>query len=80
MNVELGSKVKCKVTGLVGIVTAKAAHLYGCNRVWIQPPVEKESKVPDGCWMDEAQVEIIEPQVIRKDLTKNTGGPMGGLK
>ena len=72
----IGDKVKHKVTGFVGIVTTHAKHLSGCDRLWIEPPVDATGKPMDGHWADIDMVEIIEPNAIEpvKYQRKAPGG------
>lgn len=61
----LGDRVKCKVTGFIGIVTTQATHLAGCDRLWVEPPVGEDGKsLGDAKWLDIDMVEIVEPQVV----------------
>lgn len=76
-KIELGKKVKDKVTGLKGIVVARSEHLNMCNRYLVQPSVDKDMKVPDGWWIDEMQLEVIGKGVEKPEEEKNTGGLMG---
>ena len=71
---ELGKEAKSKVTGLIGVITSRSQCLYGYNRYYLQPKADKESKVPDGWWIDEDDVEIVGEGVIK--AAKETGGPM----
>lgn len=72
---ELGSKVRSIVTGIEGTLTSRSENMYGCNRYFIQPRVGADGKLPDGWWVDEADVEVVEaPKTAR--VEKNVGGPM----
>ena len=71
--VELGTEVKSNITGFRGIVTSRSEHLNGCNRYWIQPKVKKDGKYPDGCWLDEKELDIISKSKI-KNKKVTTGG------
>ncbi len=71
---ELGKEVEAKVTKLRGVLTSRSENLYGCNRYFIQPPVGSDSKVPEGWWVDEDDIEVIGDRVTA--APKNTGGPM----
>lgn len=72
---DLGSKAKSKTTQLTGVITIRSECLYGCNRYLIQPPVNADSKLPDSYWVDEDDIEIIEPPAVKK-LETNRGGPI----
>lgn len=73
-KIELGSKVKDKVTGFKGIVSGRYEYLYGCCRYSVQPEeLTKEGKVADALSFDEDALEILtqaKPHVMKK-----TGGP-----
>src|SRR5690348_3433643 len=58
--IELGSKVRDKVTGVVGIVTGRHNYLHGCTRLSIQPQELKDGKPVDTTGADEPQCELLE--------------------
>ncbi len=55
----LGSKVKCKITGFVGILVAKTEWLNGQWRGLVQPYVDKEGKLLPVEQFDLADLEVI---------------------
>ncbi|MBL4700645.1 MAG: hypothetical protein JKX85_05230 [Phycisphaeraceae bacterium] len=67
---ELGDKVKCKITGFTGIITTVASHLAGCDRIWVSPPIDKDGKSVDGCWLDIDMVEIIKGGAVASVVYK----------
>lgn len=79
---DLGDLVKCKITNLQGIVTSYATHLTGCDRVFIQPPVDKEGKTRDGWWIDIDTAEVMKKGKVKmSDVTgAKNGGPMSRVK
>jgi hypothetical protein len=72
--IQLGDKVRCKVTGLTGIATARCEYINGCVQFGITPPA-KGGKTMDTCYTDQKQIEVIKSQavIVRTELT---GGPM----
>lgn len=68
MAIELGGKVKDPITGFIGTVTGKTEWLYGCTRIAVQAPMDKDGKVPPLEWFDELQLENAKPD-------KKIGGP-----
>lgn len=78
MQAELGDKVKCKVTGFTGIVIGKSKHLYGCDRVGVQPPVDKDGKALDAMWADIDAVEVLEKAVVKGHTDQPAGTKKGG--
>ena len=66
-EIELGSKVKDTITGLVGIATARCLYIHGCDHIGIQPPADqKTGKVPSLVWVDSPQVETLKINRNRK--------------
>ena len=54
----LGKTVKCRVSNFEGVVTSISFDLYGCIQIAVNPPVDKDGKLPDGRWMDINRVDI----------------------
>jgi hypothetical protein len=72
MAVQLGDKARDTITGFTGTVVALTQWIHGCQRATLQPPVDKDGKLPDAQTFDVPSMEIIEakPAPVRK-----TGGP-----
>ncbi len=62
--VELGDTVRDKITGFEGIAIEMATYLNGCVQFEVQPPINKEGKIPDSVWIDEQQLVVIEVSEI----------------
>ena len=76
--INLGDKVKDTVSGFQGIAVSRHTYLQGCDRVSIQPPIDKDGKHPDCVAFDEPQIEILEAAVVKPDplpQAQRTGGP-----
>lgn len=58
-EIELGDKVQDTVSGLVGVIVCETRWLHGCVRVTIQPPLDKEGKVPGSYTVDKPQARLI---------------------
>jgi len=65
--INLGDKVKDRITGLEGIAIAKVIYLNGCVRYEVKPKGLKDGKTIESEWIDEQQL-------IEKSKAKN-GGP-----
>lgn len=71
---QLGDEVRDEVTGFQGIATARYSYLNGCNRVFVQPKVDKEKMtLPAGATFDEPQLVVIKAKFATGD--NSTGGP-----
>jgi hypothetical protein len=79
--IKNGQRVECKITGFSGIVVAYATHLTGCDRIFVQPSVDKDGKYRDGSWLDITTVKVLEENAVQLDVVPNKeGGPPSALK
>ena len=89
-TVELGDRVKDRITGMTGIVYGISNWLYGCRRITVQPEKEKDGKPADTFCVDEPQLRITKKAAIagdkpvekpaKKVKPKPTGGPREDAK
>ena len=63
-SIKLGDKVQDKITGFIGIATARIEYLHGCVQIEVMPPVDKDNKKPDAIWMDEPRLESIKEKAV----------------
>ncbi len=74
-KIKLGTKIRCKVTGLEGVATSRIEYLNGCVQYGLTPKAkENEAKYPDTAYLDEDQIEIIKAKKVEVKSTR-TGGP-----
>lgn len=64
--ISLGSKVKDTIVGVEGIAVGRANFLYGCSRITIQMPLDKDGKIPDPVIADDQCVKLIKAGPRRK--------------
>ena len=74
LNVELGDRVRDKMTGFEGIAYGRWTCLTGCVSYDVHPPA-KDGKVPSSEWMDESRLEVIEAGAV--SLTVKEEEPAG---
>jgi len=75
--IELGNKVKDRVSGLVGITIAKVEYLNGCIQFCVRPKIKKgEIKLSESCYIDEGQLEKVSEGVCVKKKAIAPGGAM----
>ena len=55
-EVELGSKVKDKITGFRGVAVARCVYLNGCVQFEIEPLQLKDGVPQKSFWLDEPRV------------------------
>ena len=79
MKISLGTVVRDKVTGFMGVAENRATFMYGVDRYCIQPKVDKDGKIPESSMIDEPQLEIVKTGQIKKQKSK-TGGPSSFAK
>lgn len=75
MEFTLGSKVKSKVTGFVGITTSRTVYLNGCVNYCVTPGVDKDNKVLDSQWVDVQDLELVTENVVKATPAPTGGGP-----
>jgi len=64
--VKLGETVTDSITGFSGVATARSEYLYGCVRVYVEPPGLKDELPIEGKWFDEQRL---------GDSAAEVGGP-----
>lgn len=78
--VRLGDEVKDVVTGLRGVVISTSQSLYGCDRLYVQPSIGKDGKVPDGFWIDIEAAIVMKAGKVKRPAPPAgqplPGGPM----
>lgn len=65
MSIELGDRVKDKISGLKGIVTGVFHYLYGCVRICVAPEGLNDGKPHEGQIIDAAQADILKKAVVK---------------
>jgi len=63
---KLGDRVKDCISGFVGIVISHAQHLTGCDRMFLEPGVDKDNKTHPGMWVDIDMLDIVEAGVVKR--------------
>ena len=84
-EIELGSRVKDKVTGFSGIVVAVTIWLTGCVRYAVRPEELREGKRIEDDWFDEIELDVVdEPHAILRTKPKpkerQAGPPTRGVE
>ena len=78
-RIELGKEVKDIVAGFKGIAVARHEYLEGCERITVQPSVDKDGKLPDCQTFDAPSLEVIgdgvSPSLAPAAQRASTGGP-----
>lgn len=74
--VKLGDKVKDTVSGFEGIAVARHSYLAGCDRFAVQPPIDKDGKLPESETFDEPCLEVTEVASVKVTIEPiDPGGP-----
>ena len=72
MAVNLGDRVRDRVSGFTGVVIARTEWLYGCTRFGVQAEELKDGKPIEAEWFDERSLDPASPE---------PGGPaVGGVE
>lgn len=80
---ELGLEAKDLITGFCGVITARVEFITGCKQYVLQPPVDKDGKIPESIQFDENRMEITGKGPIKaivgiKEGTKKKKEELGG--
>jgi len=73
--VELGDRVKDKVTGFVGVATAEVRYLNKCVQYCVEARVGKDNKKPETAYIDIDQLVVLKKNAVEIE-TEPSGGPM----
>lgn len=79
MKIQLGSKVKDKITGFVGIAVARTEFLNGCVQYLVQPKIKKNNEIPEDKGIDEQSLEVIKSKIKKKKKRENGGAMTEGF-
>lgn len=77
-EIKLGDKVKCKLTGFIGIAVSKTEFINGCVQWEVLPRVNKSNKIPEPLLIDEQSLEII--RIKKKKAIKKKEGNGGAMR
>lgn len=81
MPIQLGDRVRDRISGFEGIVIGISDWLYGCRRPVVQPStLTRDGEPVESKSFDEPQLEVIESGVLKADTAPaqpaaKTGGP-----
>lgn len=76
--IELGQKVKDKVTDFTGIAIAKIEYMNGCVQFCVQPKkAAKDTKFPESQYIDIEQLDVVGNKPIKLNERKE---PSGGIR
>lgn len=73
--IELGSKVKDKITGFEGIAVARFQWLTGCERYEVQPERLKDGKPIESATFDEKRLTVLGKPTKALLSVRDVGGP-----
>lgn len=74
-KIKLGDKVKCKITGFIGIVVARTEFLNGCIQYNVAPKWEKQKNpMEQEISIDEQSLEVVKQKIKKKVKKERNGG------
>lgn len=71
----LGAQAVDTISGFKGTVTGICRYMNGCTQVLLKPRVGEDGKMPEGEWIDDQQIEIIEDAPEASKPEDHNGGP-----
>ena len=79
-EIELGDKVRDKITGFTGIAVARTEFINGCIQYNVLPKGDKINKMPEDMSIDEQTLEIVTPKKKKVRKRDNGGANKLGFK
>jgi hypothetical protein len=76
MRIEMGQKVRDKITGFAGTVTGHARYITGCDQFLVLPMMPDDKTVVEGRWFDEKRLDVTDTKTIVLDDEKQNGADM----
>lgn len=73
-KINLGDKVKDRVTKFKGIVTAFCLYFNGCKQYGIQSLELNDGKPTDMIWIDEDQLEVVITEAVKSSIYVESNG------
>ena len=74
--IGLGQTVRDKISGFTGVATGRAEFLYGCERILVQPKLDKDGKPQEADWFDEPQLDTVPDIAAIGGGYRDVGGPI----
>ena len=78
---DIGSKVSDKITGIRGVVIARADYISGCNQYLMQPDSTKQQKKDntksDSIWFDGPRLNQLNGSSLVVDTSEKRTGEDG---
>ena len=74
---ELGDRVKDKVSGFKGIAIWRSRHITGCDTIGIQPAMDKDGNLPDAKVFDITSVQVVKAGVVKIPRLPESGADAG---
>ena len=68
-DVQLGDRVRDKLTGFEGIAYGRWTCLTGCVSYDVHPPA-KDGKIPPSEWIDESRLEVVDHNAVSVTIKK----------
>jgi len=66
-KIKIGDKVRDKITGFEGTVTADIKYMYGCRQFQVTPDVDENGNQRKHDWIDEPQLKLIKNNGKKKE-------------
>jgi|GEM_PF-4272988 len=63
-KVNIGDRVRDKITGFEGIAYGRWECITGCVSFDVHPRVKEDGKLPSSAWIDESRLEVVEAAAV----------------
>lgn len=75
---KLGDEAQDTITGFKGTVVAITEWIHGCQRITLQPKVNKDGEIPEQGSFDAPAIKVTKKKKVKRET--KTGGPRPTLK
>lgn len=73
LRIRLGQYARDTITGIQGVVVARTEWIYGCVRIVIQPPGERDGKAIEMHSCDEPGCKVIKKPSVKTPKDRPAG-------
>lgn len=73
-EIKIGNRIRDRVSGLIGIATARCVYFTGCIQYLLSPDhLDQSGNKINGIWLDENAVEYVDAGIVEHAKTVDEG-------
>jgi hypothetical protein len=71
-KINLGDEAKDEITGFQGLCTSYSSYLHGMDQAGLQPPCDKDGKIPDAVGFDITNLSVVALAKLNRPTVTDT--------